>query len=187
MHLDCLKQNCCKCGDSFDASQKEIVPNSQTSDATTNGSGTAGSRESTGVQRNFNFIPYDLPFSDSHSFLYIGAPDLLDIHSNAVQEVLYTIWAEIMLVWRPVPRFLQILCMLIDFAALQAVLVYWSTGLAASSLKCYPRGFVDYICRNNAGLVPGSLISSIFVHANWFCCSAGHSCILKHQTCCIIV
>ena len=40
MHLDCLKQNCYNCGDSYDDSQKEIVPNSQTNDATPDGSGT---------------------------------------------------------------------------------------------------------------------------------------------------
>jgi hypothetical protein len=40
MHLDGLKQNCCNCGDSYDDSQKENVLNSQTGDATTDGSGT---------------------------------------------------------------------------------------------------------------------------------------------------
>ncbi len=43
-------------------------------------------------------------------------------------------FAEIMWVWRPIPRFLQFLFMQIDFAALQPILVYWSIGLAAYSL-----------------------------------------------------
>ena len=73
MKLDCLKQNCSNYGDSYDDSQKEIVPNSQSDYATSNGSGPDSEVDCHAKKFRFCY-PMTFPFLFSRLSVCNGAP-----------------------------------------------------------------------------------------------------------------
>ena len=111
--LDGLRMYDSDYGDSSDDSRLDVVPNASSSDDSTDN---AGPVSVVVVIQKILIFPIQWPFFFlfSQLFLYIGVPDLLNIRSNAIQEIIQHICAEIMRVLRQVFQFLQFLCMQID-------------------------------------------------------------------------
>ena len=68
MSLDCLKQNCSNYGDSYDDTQKKIVPTSQSDYATSDGSGPDSEVDCHAKKFRFS-NPITFPFSVQQAVL----------------------------------------------------------------------------------------------------------------------